>query len=163
MAAGVGLKGIDRRAEWRVGLSFAGYQVVMPVLGLGIGRVAGSLIGAATAYVADGGLILLGIYLAYLSRVEAESALDLGTGWGLTLASLTVSLDALAVGFILGVGGLPVLPSLAAIGLAAFLLTFLGLRFGAYLGRRVEALAQLLSGISLALLGAAFLLQRILT
>lgn len=162
VAAGVGLKGVERSREWRIGLSFALYQVLMPVVGLVLGRAAGAIVGAEASYVAYSGLIMLGLYMVYLSRLEGRAELDLTTGWGLTLASLTVSLDALAVGFSLGVSNLPILPSLLAIGVAAFGLTFLGLRFGGYLGSRAEALAELLAGLSLAGIGVFFLLERIL-
>lgn len=153
---------MERAREWRIGLSFALYQVIMPIVGLALGRAAGSLVGAEAGYVAYVGLILLGLYMVYLSRQEGRTELDLTTGWGLTLASLTVSLDALAVGFSLGVSNLPIWPSLLAIGVAAFLLTYLGLRFGRYLGTRVEALAELLAGFSLVGIGVFFLLERIL-
>ncbi len=161
VAVGIGIKGADVRTRWKVGLSFGAFQVLMPALGLGIGRVLGARLGDAAAYLGFVVLVVLGAYLAASPRREDTVGPDLTRGAGLLLASLSVSLDALAVGFTLGILGLPLALSLAVIGGTAFALTALGLEFGRRLGTRVERGAERWAGVVLALTGLFFLGQKL--
>jgi putative Mn2+ efflux pump MntP len=162
VSVGIGLQGISRRQTWRIGLSFTAYQVLLPIPGIFAGERLGRALGDIAAYLGFGGLIVLGLYLLYLSRKErSPQSLDLSSGWGLALASLTVSLDSFAVGFSLGLLGVPIGTALLFIGIAGFAMTFLGLRFGHVLGRSIKGIAEVAAGAVLSLTGIGLLVQKL--
>ena len=86
---------------------------------------------------------------------DDELASDRVAGRRLLLTGLTVSLNELAVGFLLGVLGVPLGPALGYIAGQAFALTFLGLALGRRLGAWLGERAELASGVVLLLLGVA--------
>lgn len=171
VALGLGVGGLPRQRWLRVGLTFAFFEGLMPVVGLVIGQHLSGLLGEMATYAA-------GILLLALGGWEIREALtgdDLETSAqhaevqaaskfasqiarldrSILITGLSVSLDELAVGFSLGVLGVALGPALAYIALQAFALTFAGLWLGTRVGAKMGERAELTAGIVLALLGAA--------
>lgn len=166
VSLGLGLSGLPRNRWLKVGLTFALFEGLMPVVGLLIGQGLGSALGAIATYVAAGILIVIGgleIKEAVLDDDDDDEAIDLSPTAEkrrpLLLTGLSVSLDELAVGFALGVLHVPLGPALAYIAVQAFALTFVGLLIGQRLGKRLGERAELAAGIVLALLGIAIFLS----
>lgn len=164
IALSLGLSGLPR-AQWqRVGLTFACFEGLMPLVGLLVGRQVSTLIGAWAGYIAAGLLILVGVLAIKEALSEKDDddddAMPAVEGRQLLLTGLSVSLDELAVGFSLGVLHVALGPTLAYIALQAFVITFAGLALGARLGRRLEDKAELVSGIVLTLLGIALMINQ---
>jgi putative Mn2+ efflux pump MntP len=157
VSVGVGVRGVPRAQKIRIGLSFAAAEVIMNLIGAGLGAVAGKLIGGVAAYFGYGVLILLGIYMMIESRKDLnEGGLDLSKGWGLFLASLSISLDSLGIGFTILYIGVPIEISLVVIAIVSILATTLGLSLGKALGARAEGRAAFFGGVILTLTGALF-------
>ncbi|MHB1627851.1 MAG: manganese efflux pump MntP [Bacilli bacterium] len=74
-------------------------------------------------------------------------------GWTLILTALSVSLDELAVGFSVGLIGVPIVLTIILIALQSFLFTVIGLAFGAKLRPYLGEWAEKLTGMVLLLLG----------
>src|SRR5262249_24726240 len=72
---------------------------------------------------------------------------------------ISISLDELAIGFSIGLAGVPVAAVVVAIGLQALLAAQLGLAIGAKIGERWRERAEQAAGIALILLGAFLLAQ----
>lgn len=162
VSVGVGMRGIPRVVKVRIGVAFAVAEIVMNVMGAGLGAVAGRLIGGVAGYLGFSALAGLGLYMIYESRRESglKKPLDMSRGWGLFIASLSISLDSLGIGFSILYIGVPVVLSLAVIGVVSVASTAIGLTLGRALGRRAEEGAELWAGIVLALTGAAFILLK---
>lgn len=156
VAVSLGLSGLPRHRWWRVGLTFALFEGLMPVVGLIVGARLGSAVGVWADYGAAALLILVGVQAIReaLSDGDDDKAPSV-EGRQLLLTALSVSLDELAVGFSLGVLRVPVGPALAYIAVQALAVTFLGLSFGARIGERLGERAELVSGVVLTLLGVA--------
>jgi len=157
VSVGLGLSGLPRSRWWRVGLTFAFFEGLMPILGLVVGARLGRAVGVWADYGAAALLILVGV-LAIREALSDDDDDDRATsveGRQLLLTALSVSLDELAVGFTLGVLHVPVGPALAYIAIQALGVTFLGLSFGRRIGGRLGERAELVSGIVLTLLGVA--------
>jgi manganese efflux pump family protein len=156
VGVGVGLRGISVAARLRIALAFGSAEILMNLLGVGLGAVAGTAFGSAAGYFGYAALVGVGAWMVVESIHEREGRFDLSRGWGLLLASLSVSLDSLGVGFSILYVGVPVVPTLIAIGLASFTSTTLGLSFGQFVGKRVESGAALAAGIVLIATGLLF-------
>ncbi len=158
---GVGVRGASRAARVRIGIAFATAEVVMNLIGVGLGAVAGRVLGDVAGYIGFAALIAVGAYMVFEAVRESESGnLDMSTGWGLFLASLSISLDSLGIGFSILYIGVPLWLALGVIFAVSVCATFAGLTLGRFLGRKVEEGAELFSGVILMLTGIAFVLAR---
>ncbi|HEY8297951.1 MAG TPA: manganese efflux pump [Candidatus Baltobacteraceae bacterium] len=163
VSVGVGIRGVERNVKIRIGIAFACAEIAMNVIGAGLGAVAGRFLGDVAGYIGFAALIGLGAYMIYEStrNLEERTPLDLSRGWGLLVASLSISLDSLGIGFSILYIGVPVVLSLAIIGIVSVSATGLGLMLGRRLGKRAEEGAELWAGIVLALTGVAFIALRL--
>lgn len=160
---GVGVRGASWQVKARLGTAFATAEVLMNLAGVGLGKVAGALIGDAAGYLGFAALTAVGAYMTYEAVRESEqsSPLDMSQGWGLVLASLSISLDSLGIGFSILYIGVPLVLSLAIIFAVSICATVLGLTTGRLLGRRIEEGAEFFSGIILMLTGIGFILAKV--
>jgi len=162
----LGLSGLPRNRWLRVGLTFALFEGLMPVVGLLIGQGLGTALGAIATYVAAGILIVIGrLEIKEAILDDDDEAIDFSPAAlkkrPLFLTGLSVSLDELAVGFALGVLHVPLGPALAYVAVQAFTLTFVGLLIGQRLGKRLGERAELAAGIVLVLLGIAIFISEV--
>lgn len=158
VSVGVGMRGLSAGMKVRIGIAFASAEIVMNLIGAGLGEIAGRLIGDAAGYLGFAALIGVGCYMVYEARrdLKDRTPLDLSQGWGLMLASISISLDSLGIGFSILYIGVPLALSLGVIFAVSILATTLGLALGKRLGTVIEDRAELFAGVLLALTGAAF-------
>jgi len=155
VSLGVGVRGVSRNVQIRIGIAFALAEISMNLIGAALGAIAGRFLGTVAGYIGFVALVGLGLYMMIESRREArrEEPLDLSRGWGLLIASLSISLDSLGIGFsILYIGVSPII-ALATIGVVSVAATTAGLTLGRRFGRRVEESAEFLGGLMLLLTG----------
>lgn len=159
---GVGVRGASTSAKIRIGAAFAAAEVSMTVIGAGLGRVVGMLIGGAAAYVGFAALIGVGVYMIVETIRETEGGMDLSHGWGLFVAALSISLDSLGIGFSIVYIGVPFVLSLVVIAVVSVCASSAGLLLGRALGSRAEAYSGVVAGVLLVLTGALFAVLRAL-
>jgi putative Mn2+ efflux pump MntP len=164
VSVGVGIRGVPRSVKIRIGIAFASAEVLMNLIGAGLGLAIGHLIGDVAGYIGFTALLGLGIYMIYESRREAaqKEPLDMSRGWGLMIASLSISLDSLGIGFSILYIGVPLVLALSVIGVVSIIATILGLTIGRALGRRAEEGAEFWAGVVLALTGIAFIALKVM-
>ncbi len=157
VSVGVGVRGATTAMKVRIALAFALAEIGMNLLGAGLGFVAGRLIGDIAAYLGFGALAFVGLYMIVESvrNLEREPP-DLSRGWGLLVASLSISLDSLGIGFSILYIGVPVVLSLATIAAVSVASSTTGLFLGSRLGARIGERAELIGGVLLMLTGLAF-------
>ncbi len=159
VSVGVGMRGATRAVKIRIGIAFASAEILMNIAGAALGAVAGRLLGDVAGYFGFFALLAVGVYMIFEATraLENRKGFDLSTGWGLLLASLSISLDSLGIGFSILYLDVPVVLSLAIIGLTSVMATTVGLTLGKRLGSVLEDRAELLGGLLLALTGAVFI------
>jgi manganese efflux pump family protein len=164
VSIGVGIRGVPRNVKLRIGIAFAAAEVAMNVIGAGLGLAAGRLLGDVAGYIGFVALIALGIYMMKESRsdLSAGSRLDLSQGWGLAVASISISLDSLGVGFSILYIGVPMPISLAVIAVVSVCSTTIGLLIGRRLCVFAERYAALAGGLLLTLTGLTFTILKAL-
>ena len=157
VAAALGLQRLPLRERVRVSLLFAAFEGGMPLAGLLAGAQLGRLLGTFADVVAIAALAALGLVLL-LRREDGgeERARGLVAARGITAVTLglSVSLDELAMGFVLGLARVPILPAVALIAIQAFAVAQLGLALGARVGERFREGAERAAGVALLVLAA---------
>ncbi|SHJ74554.1 Putative Mn2+ efflux pump MntP [Alicyclobacillus tolerans] len=154
---------IKTTGKVRIALTFACAEAVMPLVGLLIGKGVGQLIGDWASLI--GGIVLLcvAIWLIFFEdEDDEEEKLERNlVGWTLIITALSISLDELAVGFSIGLIGVPVVLTIILVALQAFLFTIIGLTFGSRLKRHLGEWAEKFAGIVIGLLGLWILVDAI--
>jgi manganese efflux pump family protein len=143
-----------------VGLTFGGFQGVMPILGWLLGSWIGPSVAGWDHWIAFVLLTGIGVKMLLEARAAPEARPLFGARVMLLLGVAT-SIDAFAAGITLPMLGAPLLASALVIGVATALLSAAGLvagrRLGAMFGRRLDALG----GVALILLGAKVLIEHL--
>jgi putative Mn2+ efflux pump MntP len=163
VCAALGIAGLTPAQRRRVSIIFPLLEGTAPLAGLGLGAAVGAAIGAASDYLAVAVLVVLGLVMVLEDEAEAERAPPIATARGaaiLTLA-LTSALDELAIGFTIGLLGLPLVPVLALIVAQSIAVTQLGMRLGARAAPRLRQAGERLAGAALLAIAAALLIERL--
>lgn len=162
VSVGAGIRGVPPELRWRIGVAFACAEITMNLVGAALGLAAGHLLGEAAGYIGFVVLVALGAYMMKESRSEFSGPpIDLSKGWGLVIASVSISLDSLGVGFSILYIGVPPVFSLLTIGAFSVTATIVGLAVGQRLGAFAERYAAFLGGLMLAITGLTFIALKI--
>ena len=168
MAIGIGTCNIRYRQMIIISLVVLIFHVVMPLIGLYLGALAGSVIGRIAEIIGALVLAIIGILmlregikgddgegvskaLKSLGLVSKEgNVLTVTIGfWACIVLAAGVSLDALTVGFGLGTLDFNLTLTVLTIGLVAGIMTALGFLFGKKLGGWLGDKAQIVGGVVL--------------
>lgn len=154
---------VKTKGALKVALTFAFAEAVMPLIGLFIGKGFGQLIGHWASLIGGIALIAVSVWLIFFEDDdEEEEKLERDLiGWSLIVTALSISLDELAVGFSIGLIGIPVILTIILIALQAFVFTFLGLTLGSRLKPYLGEWAEKLAGTVLGLLGVWILIEAV--
>jgi putative Mn2+ efflux pump MntP len=162
VSVGVGITRLVWDAKLRLGIAFASSEIIMQVVGYGLGTGAGRMVGVVASYFGFALLALVGAFMIRSSiHEDPEADFDATRGGGLLLTSLSISLDSLGVGFALPGVSIPLIPLLITVSISTTIFTFVGLEFGARLGERYEKGAERAAGVILILLALMFMLEHI--
>jgi manganese efflux pump family protein len=162
VSVGVGVKRLAWDASLRVGAAFASSEIIMQVIGFGLGTGAGRMMGEIASYVGFALLALVGGFMLRSAlNDDPEVSFDATQGTGLLITSLSISLDSLGVGFALPGVSIPLIPLLITVSISTTIFTFVGLEFGARLGERYEKGAEIAAGIILIVLTVIFTIERV--
>jgi putative Mn2+ efflux pump MntP len=143
-------------ARLRLGIAFASAEVIMQVVGYGLGTGVGRIVGTITNYLGFAVLAGVGAFIIRESYATSEAKFDVDSGWGLVAASASISLDSLGIGVSLPGVPLPLGPLLATVAVSTVVFTAVGLTFGSRLGERYKRIAGRCAGIVLVALAIVF-------
>lgn len=152
LCLGLGLAGVNFRQAITLSLIILFFHIAMPLAGWQIGEIMGSYLGRMASLVGALILIYLGVHLIWVTRQKTTKEIStrlLNSSWGYFLLGLSVSMDALSVGFSLGTQKISLFWTVIVIGLVAGLMTLSGLIGGRYLNRLAGRRAQMCGGLVL--------------
>ncbi len=156
VAASLGARRPGRAQRWRLSALFVLFEAGMPLVGLALGAPLARAVGSVAEYLAAAALVATGVWMVRSDSDDEEAAasrLLTATGWAALGLGLSVSLDELAIGFSLGLTGLPVSAVVAAIAVQALIASQVGLALGARVGEVWRERAERLAGLLLIALG----------
>jgi putative Mn2+ efflux pump MntP len=156
VSVGIGTAKLNAAARLRVVFAFATAETVMTFFGTLVGRGVQSVVGGVASYAGFAALVAIGAYMIFETLRESEAGFDLTRGWGLFVASLSISLDALGIGFSIAYLGVPLGLMFAAIAVASGSAAAIGLFLGRFFGAKAERSAGVVAGVLLMLTGLAF-------
>jgi putative Mn2+ efflux pump MntP len=158
LGLGVGMRGVTVREIWKISSMIGLFHVIMPLIGLIVGRSLNQMMGDVATFIGGALLLVLGIHMVYSSfNSNNEATMDYTTGWGLLLFSLTVSMDALSVGFSLGLFQTEIWFTIVTFGCLGWLMSCLGLALGRYIGNWLGDYGEALGGFILVAFGIKIL------
>lgn len=157
--AGLQKKAIARKAAF----FFGGFQAAMPLIGWVLGFYLKSYIEDVDHWVAFGLLVFIGLRMiseAVRSKGCAKTY-NVTSLWVMITLSVATSIDALAVGLSLALLDIPILLSVAIIGVITFAISYIGV----YIGKRFCCIlgnkAEFTGGIILILIGIKILIEHL--
>jgi len=169
VSAAVGVRWHGRRQKFRLAWHMGLFQFLMPVVGFLVGGTLAGLVDRFGSYIAAGLVFAVAAKMLYeaikshpgegeQAAAQAVTPNDPTRGWSLVALSVATSIDALVVGFSLGLRGADsiVWPSLV-IGVTAAAMSLIGVAIGKRLGTRFGKPAEIAGAIVLMLLAVSFL------
>lgn len=171
VAVPIGMNRMKHKVILRAAVVFALFHIVLILTGYYVGHFLGSVVEHVGAYHSDypfiamenwasilGALVLmgLGIYMIRENVVGAVSNKNKAhplQGLSLFMLAASVSIDALAAGFSMGMMDVDLVKLSFILGIVIFCIALVGLGVGRRVGRYIGGRAELMGGIVLVLLG----------
>jgi putative Mn2+ efflux pump MntP len=142
MCTGFGARGrMSLRRRLAIAGTLTAFEALMPVVGILLAGVIGDTLGESARWIGGALLVALGVHMMRAEPDETGAA-PIGMG-ALVLAGLAVSVDEIAVGVSLGLGGVNVPVLVGTIGTIVFAATMAGLTLGALLARHADRAGKL--------------------
>ncbi len=151
------------RPTFRLAFHFGLFQFIMPLLGWLAGTTIVSYIASYDHWVAFALLAFVGgrMVRSGFSPEDEKRQADPSRGWTLVLLSIAVSIDALAIGFSIGLMHVSIWYPAVVIGIVTGLMSWLGLAVGNRLSQKFGQRMEIIGGIVLLLIGARILIMHL--
>lgn len=157
-----GITTIDQRTKNALVMAsfFAGFQVIMPLIGWMVGLNLQNVLASATHWVAFGLLVFIGAKMIYDStKKDPDSKKGNLQLYSLLMLSIATSIDALMVGLSFAFLQTSIVLPVIVIGVITFSLSFGGFIFGCTIGHVCEHRIRILGGLILIGIGIKMLLD----
>ncbi|MDG4657633.1 manganese efflux pump MntP family protein [Ectobacillus antri] len=146
VSLGMGMVRLRLKQIFYIGLTIGAFHVVMPLLGMLIGRLLSARFGEL-ATIAGGILLIgLGFHIIYSNLFGSEESKVAPSGLGLYLFAFSVSLDSFSVGLSLGIYGARTWATIVIFGLVSAFLTWSGLLLGRHAKKVLGTYGEVLGG-----------------
>lgn len=168
LANGVIIKDVKFKDALIFGLYFGAFQLIMPIIGWGIGMTFASYITNIAHWVAFVVLTFIGGNMIWdtLFTKECNNKMhcksDIMSWRNMTMLAIATSIDALAVGVSLAVVSSGIILSALIIGVIAFILSVAGVLLGNRLGRLFTKSAGIIGGVILIIIGIKILIEHLI-
>ena len=162
----VGVKWHGRRQKFRLAWHMGLFQFLTLVLGWAVGSEVAGMLASLGRYASAALVVAIGVKMlfealrAHPGAIAEQSAARAGRdptrGWSLVMLSVATSLDALVVGFSLGLRDESIWLTSVVIGGTAALMALVGVAVGQRIGEAIGRPAEIFGAIVLIALGVSF-------
>jgi manganese efflux pump family protein len=159
LGLGLGMKKLPLRNIAWLSVSVGIFHILMPLLGMVLGKLVSTLMKEIAVMVGGGILCFLGIHMLIYAwrRREEGTRFRVQSLLGVLLFSVSVSLDSFSVGLSLGLFAVDITLAVLLFGCAGTLLAGIGLYLGRFMGEWIGEYGEVVGGLILILLGSKFL------
>ncbi|MFV9510394.1 manganese efflux pump MntP family protein [Tepidibacillus sp. LV47] len=158
LGIGIGIQGLTIMQIMKVSTTIGIFHIIMPLIGIGVGHYLSTMIGDVATLLGGSLLVLLGLNMIWSSFSEKEAySLSQIDGIGLLLLAFSVSIDALSIGFSLGLFSANIWFAILLFGLVGGVMTAIGLSIGTKIGHWLGEYGEIFGGIILLVFGIKFL------
>lgn len=164
---GLGMRRLNKKQTFIIGLYFGGFQALMPLVGWLLGSQFQKYITRIDHWIA---FILLG-FIGGKMMIEAirewneEETVDVINApldhKNMLVLAVATSIDALAVGITFAFLDTPIIEAITIIGITTMVISIIGIVVGNFFGSRYKSKAELIGGLILVLLGLKILLEHL--
>ncbi|WP_232697911.1 manganese efflux pump MntP [Brevibacillus daliensis] len=159
LGIGIGMGGIRLRRIIAISTLIGVFHIIMPLTGIVIGIYLSDMVGDIAVLIGGGILVILGVHMLWSAFFgETETSLINTTGLGILLISFSVSLDALSVGFSLGLMAVNKWLAVSLFGVIGGLMAGSGLLLGRSVGSWLGNYSGIFGGVILLIFGLQFIL-----
>ena len=164
---GLGMRKVNKKQTFIIGLFFGGFQALMPLIGWALGKQFESYITSIDHWIA---FLLLG-YIGGKMMIEArkpedeavevkemDAPLDIKE---MFLLAIATSIDALAVGITFAFLDYPIIEAITIIGVVTFVISVIGVYIGNFFGNKYKSRAEFAGGLILVLIGVKILVEHL--
>lgn len=164
---GLGMRRLNKKQAFIIGLYFGGFQALMPLIGWLLGSQFQKYITSIDHWIA---FILLG-FIGGKMMIEAirewneEETVDVMDApldhKNMLVLAVATSIDALAVGITFAFLDTPIIDAITIIGITTMVISIIGVVVGNFFGSRYKSKAEFIGGLILVLLGLKILLEHL--
>lgn len=151
---GLGMQNLQLKKRAIISLMFGIFHMMIPLLGILMGKILSAKIGKYTAVAGGFLLFSLGVYMilnTLLGKSDHKSMQSYGSG--LFLLAFSVSIDSFPVGLSLGLSGVQVFIALFLFGTLSAWLTWIALYIGNHIQGTIGPYSEILGGSILVAFG----------
>ena len=159
---GLAMRRVNKKQAFVIGLSFGGFQALMPTVGYVLGSFFADLVSKWSHWIAFVLLLFIGgsmIKESFGREEEVDADMSFKV---MFLLAVATSIDALAVGVsfaFLKLSTLYIILAVLFIGCIAFMCSAVGVKIGSIFGTKYKSKAELAGGIILILIGVKVVLD----
>ncbi|MBA2874467.1 manganese efflux pump MntP [Thermaerobacillus caldiproteolyticus] len=154
---GMGFFRLRLKQIFYIGATIGLFHIMMPLLGIVVGRFLSQQFGSIASYIGGALLLLLGVQMIVTSFKDENEPLVSPIGIGLIFFALSVSLDSFSVGLSLGIYGTRTLLTILLFGFFSTVLTWGGLMLGRHFQQWLGVYSEVLGGSILLAFGLKLL------
>lgn len=157
VSLGIGMQWLRLKRIAIIGIVFGLFHILLPLIGIVIGKVLSSQIGEFTAFIGGLLLIAIGAQMFFDAFNSGKKKAIQPIGFGLILLALSISIDSFSVGLGLGLSGVKTALAIILFGAMSMVLTWTGLLLGRKVTGFLGAYSELLGGSILITFGLKIL------
>ena len=163
LGAGAYFRETTARQKFRLSFHFGLFQLIMPIIGWLAGSGLSKFIENFDHWLALGILSIIGINMIRNSMKKQEEKInkDISRGFSLISLSVATSIDALAVGFSIGIINVSIFLPAIIIGIVAASMTLIGIKLGEILSLKFGKTMEIIGGCILILIGLNIVLEHL--
>lgn len=160
LSVGIGLQGISRKQAVKLCLAIGTFHIILTLFGLGFGSLIGYYLGQMAVWFSSFLLVGLGLHMLYHTLFgDEEQPRVLDTAIAMIIFSASVSIDALSVGFSIGLRSTTYgVISALSFGGISMLMCGIGLIIGKKFSRSIGKYGEVIGAIVLICCGVRFIL-----
>lgn len=164
---GLGMRRLNKKQTFIIGLYFGGFQALMPLVGWLLGSQFQKYITRIDHWIAFILLSFIGgkMMIEAIREWNEEETVDVMDApldhKNMLVLAVATSIDALAVGITFAFLDTPIIEAITIIGITTMVISIIGVVVGNFFGSRYKSKAEFIGGLILVLLGLKILLEHL--